>query len=582
MLSKKRTMVVALLFLSLILFLTYRLADIQLISTTSFSKNKVNLIQESVDQRTHRFMINDGRGYFLDRNGELLSTDVRAQVIVFPNLYSRRWPIDSIASILDTPRSNLTKSISELKNPSALSLSKEISIEQMNEINKLEIPGLYAQLVTKRNPTPFANHILGAVGQDPDLIKRKYEDKLKKGTVTISTKTGKNGMQYTFDPFLISEGETEYIYHVDRQGHPLFGLDVKFRSQSNPLYPLYVKTTLDKKIQEAVEKTLDAQGVTEGGAVLIDIETNELLAMASRPVFSSETIYKHIDHMTSQQIPGSVFKIVTAAAAIEENRIQNDETYDCNINIYGEKDERQLGMLNVENSFTQSCNRTFGDLANELQKEDPDFMEKYAEKLGLLTHNGWQGEVYHLETFTHFYKEEAGQVYNSKKKENNYKSTLATSQTAIGQLDVKVTPLAVANMMATIARGGVSYEVKSAKSVNFANGTELIEFADHKKEGEKLSPYTIMRLQSLLLNVVKNEKGTGHALQSLPFQVAGKSGTAQKGENQLFNNKWFAGYFPAEKPRFALVIVDLKHDTVNRTLPVFRDIATETMEKKDR
>nr|WP_231620795.1 penicillin-binding transpeptidase domain-containing protein [Fictibacillus sp. 7GRE50] len=574
-------MVVALFFLFLILFLTYRLADIQLISTTSFSKNKVNLIQESVDQRTHRFTINDGRGYFLDRNGELLSTDVTAQVIVFPNLYSSKWPIDSIADILDIPTSNFTKKISDLKKPSALSLSEEISIEQMNEINKLEVPGLYAQLVTKRNPTPFANHIIGAVGQDPDLIKRKYEDKLKKGTVTISTKTGKNGMQYTFDPFLISEGETEYIYHVDRQGHPLFGLDVKFRSQSNPLYPLHVKTTLDKKMQETVEKALDIHGVEEGGAVLLDIETNELLAMSSRPLFSSKTIYKHVDHMTSQQIPGSVFKIVTAAAAIEENKLQNGKMYDCNLNIYGKRDERQLGLLNIEDSFTQSCNRTFGDLANELQKTDSDYMKKYAEKLGLLTQNGWQGEVYHLEAFSHFYKEEAGQIYNSKKKVSDYESTLAVSQTAIGQLDVKITPLAVANMMATIARGGVSYEVKAAKSVNFANGTELIKFEEHKKEDEKLSPYTIMRLQSLLLNVVKNEKGTAHALQALPFQVAGKSGTAQKGDDKRYNNKWFAGYFPAGQPRFALVIVDLKHDTVNRTIPVFRDIATEIMEKSN-
>nr|WP_231620269.1 penicillin-binding transpeptidase domain-containing protein [Fictibacillus sp. 26RED30] len=574
-------MVVALFFLFLILFLTYRLADIQLISTTSFSKNKVNLIQESVDQRTHRFTINDGRGYFLDRNGELLSTDVTAQVIVFPNLYSSKWPIDSIAGILDIPTSNFTKKISDLKKPSALSLSEEISIEQMNEINKLEVPGLYAQLVTKRNPTPFANHIIGAVGQDPDLIKRKYEDKLKKGTVTISTKTGKNGMQYTFDPFLISEGETEYIYHVDRQGHPLFGLDVKFRSQSNPLYPLHVKTTLDKKMQETVEKALDIHGVEEGGAVLLDIETNELLAMSSRPLFSSKTIYKHVDHMTSQQIPGSVFKIVTAAAAIEENKLQNGKMYDCNLNIYGKRDERQLGLLNIEDSFTQSCNRTFGDLANELQKTDSDYMKKYAEKLGLLTQNGWQGEVYHLEAFSHFYKEEAGQIYNSKKKVSDYENTLAVSQTAIGQLDVKITPLAVANMMATIARGGVSYEVKAAKSVNFANGTELIKFEEHKKEDEKLSPYTIMRLQSLLLNVVKNEKGTAHALQALPFQVAGKSGTAQKGDDKRYNNKWFAGYFPAGQPRFALVIVDLKHDTINRTIPVFRDIATEIMEKSN-
>ncbi|MDM5315773.1 penicillin-binding transpeptidase domain-containing protein [Fictibacillus sp. b24] len=548
-----------------------------MISTKSFSKNKVNLIQESVDQRTHRFTINDGRGYFLDRNGELLSTDVKPQVVVFPNLFTSNWPVATIGNILQIPAEDVAKMIGQLKKPSALSLQKELSLDQMNDINKLEIPGLYAQLVTRRKPIPFANHIIGAVGQDPDLIKRKYGDKLEKGTVTTSTKTGKNGMQYTFDPFLISEGETQYIYHVDRQGHPLLGLDVKYRSQTNPLYPLYVKTTIDKKMQETVENALDVHGIKDGGAVLLDIESNELLSMASRPLFTSKTIFNHGNNMTSQQIPGSVFKIVTAAAAIEENRVQNVKKYDCSLNIYGEKDERQLGNLNVEDSFAQSCNKTFGELANEMIRTNPDFIEKYAEKMGLLHYNGWQGEVYHLNSFTHFYQEEIGQIYSSKKKHSHYQSSLAVSQTAIGQLDVKITPLAVANMMATIARGGERYEVKAAKSVNFANGTELIEFEDHTAGDQKLSSYTMMRLQSLLLNVVKNESGTGHALQALPFQVAGKSGTAEKGEGNSLNNKWFAGYFPAEQPRFALVVVDLKHDKTNRTIPVFADIANEIM-----
>lgn len=577
LLSKKRTIGLAICFLSLILFLIYRLMDIQLISTKSFSKNKVNLIQESVDQRTHRFTINDGRGYFLDRNGELLSTDVKPQVVVFPNLFTSNWPVATIGNILQIPAEDVAKMIGQLKKPSALSLQKELSLDQMNDINKLEIPGLYAQLVTRRKPIPFANHIIGAVGQDPDLIKRKYGDKLEKGTVTTSTKTGKNGMQYTFDPFLISEGETQYIYHVDRQGHPLLGLDVKYRSQTNPLYPLYVKTTIDKKMQETVENALDVHGIKDGGAVLLDIESNELLSMASRPLFTSKTIFNHGNNMTSQQIPGSVFKIVTAAAAIEENRVQNVKKYDCSLNIYGEKDERQLGNLNVEDSFAQSCNKTFGELANEMIRTNPDFIEKYAEKMGLLHYNGWQGEVYHLNSFTHFYQEEIGQIYSSKKKHSHYQSSLAVSQTAIGQLDVKITPLAVANMMATIARGGERYEVKAAKSVNFANGTELIEFEDHTAGDQKLSSYTMMRLQSLLLNVVKNESGTGHALQALPFQVAGKSGTAEKGEGNSLNNKWFAGYFPAEQPRFALVVVDLKHDKTNRTIPVFADIANEIM-----
>lgn len=578
LLSRKRTIAAGVIILLFIFGLVYRLADIQLISTKSFSKNNVNLIEESVNQRTHRFTINDGRGYFLDRNGELLSTDVKPQIVVFPSLYTRDWPVDAISEILQLPSQRIENMIFRMEKPAALLLPKELTLQQMNQINELEIPGLYAQLVTKRKPLPFANHVIGAVGEDPDLIKLKYKDKLEKGTVSISTKTGKNGMQFTFDPFLISEGETQFIYHVDRQGNPLFGLDVKYRAQTNPLYPLHVKTTIDKKMQEAVEKYLSNHQVEAGGAVLLDVESNELLAMASRPVFNSETIYEHENKMTTHQIPGSIFKIVTAAAAIEKNKIQNDKLYDCNINIYGKEDERTLGMLNFEQSFSQSCNKTFGDLANEMAAEDKNFIEEYASKLGLLDLNGWRGQVYHFDNFSHFYQEERGQVRNPNKKIQDYQSRLAISQTAIGQLDVKMTPLAVANMMATIARGGTWSEVKAAKSVNFANGTELVEFKNHTGKNESLSPYTMMRLQSLLVNAVKDENGTGHTLQSLPFQVAGKTGTAQKGEGAKVYNKWFAGYFPADNPKFALVVVDMKHDTVNRTTSVYTDIAKAVME----
>jgi cell division protein FtsI/penicillin-binding protein 2 len=580
MFSQKRTLFISVLFIIILIFLTYRLADIQLFSTKSFSKHHINLIEESVNQRTHRFTINDGRGYFLDRNGELLSTDVKPQIVVFPNLYVNTWPIQKIAGILQQNPENITSMILHLTKPSTLPIQQDITVEQMNEINSLEIPGLYAQLITRRKPLPFANHILGAVGEDPDLIMKKYPDKWEKGAISLSTKTGKNGLQYTFDPFIISEGETQFIYHVDRQGHPLFGLDVKYRTQTNPLYPLHVVTTIDKEKQEIVEKAISTYGLEEGGAVLLDIETSELLAMASRPLFTSKTVYEHENKMTTLQIPGSVFKVVTAAAAIEENNIRNDKTYNCNLSINGEEDERQLGMLNFEQSFAQSCNKTFGELANEIEDSKSGTIEIFAKKLGLMQRNGWTGNVYHLDHFSHFYNEETGQIYSLKKSKDDYQNPLAISQTAIGQLDVKVTPLAVANMMATIARGGTFKEVKAATSVNFANGTELIHFEDHTGDSKVLSPYTAMKIQSMLTSVVKDEKGTGHALQSLPFQVAGKSGTAQKGTESILNNKWFAGYFPAEKPRYALVVLDMKHDGTNRTLSVFSAIASEVMNKK--
>jgi penicillin-binding protein 4B len=577
MISARRILIIAYIFLASFLFLIWRLADIQLISTESFSEHHINLIQESVNQRTHRFTINDGRGYFVDRNGQLLSTDVKPEIIVFPLLLKKEWPMESIAHIINLPANKVEQMIRNLQKPSILPLDQELTMEQMNEINELAVPGLYAQLVTRRKPAPFANHLIGGVGEDPDLIKKKYPEKLKKGTISIATKVGKNGLQYTFDPFLISEGETQFIYHVNRQGHPLFGLDVKYRSQGNPLYPLYVKTTIHKRMQETVEKVLDAHSIKDGGALLLDIRTNELLAMASRPIFDSDTIFEHENKMTVQQIPGSVFKIVTAAAAIEEGKVQKGKRYDCSLTIYGTPDERELGLLNFEQSFSQSCNRAFGDIANELVAENPRILEEYAGRLGLLQPNGWRGQVYHLDGFSHFYREEKGQVKSSKRKTSDYVSPIAIAQTAIGQLDVKVTPLSVANMMATIARGGRWMEVKAAESVHFANGTEMVHFRDHIGKVETLAPYTVMKLQSMLFDVVKDEMGTGHALDTLSFKVAGKSGTAEKDEESLHYNKWFAGYFPAEKPRFALVVLDLQHDKQNRTTSSFAEIAKEIM-----
>ena len=115
-------------------------------------------------------------------------------------------------------------------------------------------------------------------------------------------------------------------------------------------------------------------------------------------------------------------------------------------------------------------------------------------------------------------------------------------------------------MMATIARGGTKESVRVVSDIQYKNGTTLYSFDRQELDGEKISPYTASRLQKLLREVVTNEKGTGRWFQDLPFEVAGKSGTAETGvlkEGKQLHNKWFAGYFPFDNPKYALVTVNL-------------------------
>lgn len=106
----------------------------------------------------------------------------------------------------------------------------------------------------------------------------------------------------------------------------------------------------------------------------------------------------------------------------------------------------------------------------------------------------------------------------------------------------------------------------------YKNGTDFYTFEDHTLGGKQLSYETVKTLQQLLRSVVTTEKGTGAAFKSLPLSVAGKSGTAQTGKGTK-ENRWFAGYFPYENPRYALVVVDIETSSnVNAVTPIFKAI----------
>jgi penicillin-binding protein 4B len=549
-------------FFSVVLLIAFlcligRLAHIQLISVESFSKHHINLITASIEQRTQSYAINDGRGTFIDKFYEPLQDNQERALVIFPVINKFVWPTQTVASVLNTSTSILLSQIEKENKP--FTYSKELSEEQMDQINQLKIPGMYALVVDRKQDDTFAQHIIGSTGLNFAELNKRYPEKVEKGMLMKDTKLGISGLEKTFDPFIVSEGEIKLVYHADRYGGPLFGLDVKYAGPANPFYPLKVRTTIDKSIQLIAEKAVDEENIHHGGVVILDIKTNDVLAMVSRPHFKgSDPLGKGANNeVLKSHIPGSIFKTIVSAAAIESGLIKEGELFNCNENLYGEdQSQRQLGMLTFEESFAQSCNRTFAVLANKMVKENKNIIENYAEKLGIAEHVGWSGDVYHLNNFQQLEGESPNQFWESDRDKNVSK---AVAQTAIGQLNVRLTPLAVANIMATIARDGEKKQVRIVSELVYKQGTTAIPFTEHSLHGDQITKQTAEILQEMLRSVVTNENGTGHRFIHLPYSVAGKSGTAQK-QNKEKHNKWFAGFFPYENPKYAVVVFNLEND----------------------
>lgn len=554
-----------------------RLAQIQLFETESFSTKNINLIEESVKQRTQQVVIDDGRGYFLDRNGRPLGEHYIPTIVLFPFLKDYKFPIEQLLKIIPNSSEKLEQLLLSAKKP--IILNQDIGIyvqdEMINQINQLNIPGVFGVYMKTKSQEPIASHLIGLTSADNRLIKKLYPEK---DPLPYYTTIGVTGLERAFDEFLLPEKETKLMYHVDGLGRPLFGVQVKYMAGSSPFYPVSVQTTIDAEIQKMAEKILEKHKLKKGGLILLDIERNEVLALVSKPDLNRNDKSTFYNYMFEPMFPGSVFKTVIAAAAIEKNSVLPNRTFNCDLDLYGKKEKdpiKRYGMLTFTESFAKSCNYAFAALGQELMAKNDQVFEEYAEKLGLINLVGWKGQVYHYEEFQQIPEEHYGKIWGDEK---DKRITKAIVQTSIGQKNVSITPLAVVNMMATIARGGEKREVKVASKILYKNGTTMFQFDDHRLQGDTISPYTAQKLQRLLREVVAHNEGTGRRFNSLPFEVAGKSGTAETGKDnekgEKLYHKWFAGYFPFQNPQYALVVVDM--DTTSEaavTNDVFYDFA---------
>lgn len=564
-----------LIFLTFLIFgIIFRLAWIQIFATRAFSYKKVDLVTKAVEQRREKIVLDTGRGTMYDRNGiSLLGKEVTG-LAIFPTAHAqlkKAGKLEKLVEILDVPKETLNEQLNKMKHADFWrdEQGKIVPLDdtKIKKVNELNVIGLMALPVVERyEKEQVARQVIGYIG---------YKENAEK----ITEKVGIAGLEESFQPFLNSIGEKSVSFFVDGRGRPLYGLNVKKQEQQDNFYPLSIKTTLDASIQKVAEDAFNASGIQEGAGVILDVNTREVLAMVSRPAFTPENeemrrnpqlFQKGLENRgLTRMTPGSVFKIVVAAAALEEGIVKPGDHFHCEEH-YGKYGftcwkEGGHGDITFAEAFAQSCNITFAEVAKKVGAKK---IIEYAGRLGLTETIGWKKDPFQkLGAFYHFSREQKGQIFTSQSQQNDEGVLI---QTAIGQRDVQITPLTAAAMVAMIAGDGKAREVRVVDSIQYKNGTNFYTFEDHEMPATALKPQTLKVLRQLMGGVVEN--GTAQSLSSLPWKVAGKTGTAQIGNEKY--NLWFAGYAPAEKPRYAIAVVaqNLSNSNSKPVLKVTGDI----------
>ncbi|WP_339369371.1 peptidoglycan D,D-transpeptidase FtsI family protein [Paenibacillus elgii] len=595
-LQKNRIFIVLLLVIGILGAWNLRLFWIQVAASRSLTERKIDLVENSVIQRAQGLVLDSGRGDFVDRNGVPLTGTAQKVLVVFPiheeESADTSTATDRVASIVNAPLSAWQSFVRQLKGPAIWSVSGRPVPLTDAQAAKIEALGLksvramtFNQRYAERQP---ASQVLGFIGQNPERITRQFTDQFHKGELQLTSKIGNAGLEKTFEPWLQGIGPSYVSLFTDGLKRPLPGLDTRQIAPSNPYYPLKVVTTLDSGIQQQVEQTLERLHVTEGAVVVLDIRNGDTIAMAGTPTFQPEHVDLAQGNWSNKALkavaPGSIFKTVTAAAALEEKAVKADETFECTgaLGKYGFTcwKKEGHGMLTLEEGFAQSCNIVFAKVAQRL---GGDKLEAYAHRLGLETPIGWSGDVLTRKDFRQWDAEEQGQIYASISDKSD-KGALV--QTAIGQRDVLMTPLQAANLVVTLYNQGKVASPRIVREIRFRNDRLYQSFPPHELEpaAKPIKPATAKRLLGWMVETV--EHGTGKALHTAKWSMAGKSGTAQVTlkNGRPGENHWFIGYGPAEQPRYAAAVLvqNVTEGSGHKAIPLFKevmDILADSSEK---
>lgn len=521
------------------------------------------------------------RGVIVDRSGEIL-VDNRPSfdlVVVPEDAGDLSVTLANLSHFLgESGENGIAKALSaaSIRRPfEAVTLERGVDWATVVavESHRIDLPGVSLRVGPQRRYRYklFASPLLGYVGEI-SRSELEQSDGYRMGDLI-----GKAGIERALELYLHGRSGGRQV-EVDA-----FGRQLRVLSEVPPVAGDTVVLAIDADLQRAAERAL---GEHEGAVVVMDVNTGEILAMASKPGFDpnwfaqgvtreqwSELVRNPLRPLNNRAVlglypPGSTFKVVMAAAALEEGVIGPQTEFFCGGGLWvGTRRFRCWrsgghGRVNVMRALIESCDVFFYEVGQRL---GVDRIAEYAHRLGLGRKTGIDlpAEKPGLIPTTRWKRRRLGQPWFPGE----------TISVAIGQGYVLVTPLQMAQLTAAIANGGRLLRPRLVKRVETVDGRVVWDPGDVEGKDVGLSSRNLELIRKAMLGVVNTARGTGQAARLETFgreqeiEVAGKTGTAQASaagggrgsqrdwKRELRDHAWFVAFAPFGQPQVAIAVL---------------------------
>lgn len=520
--------------------------------------------------RTYTLQIPAPRGQITDRSGRPLAQSRLSYnlAINFPT------PLDwNDAKVLAFARQQITLAKGLLKRDIEVSDAAILSHYKNRGVLPLDIAedllptelaviqgGLPQELILRQTYVRFypngtlASHIIGYTGREAPLSIRPIEN----NDLIFPESQGREGLEQIFDNELRGQpGILHITYNKE-------GQKTSERIARQPVPGYNVVSTIDDNLQRICEKVL-AENCKRGALVVIEPDTGEILAMASYPGFNPNdfvpivkaSVFDAYSKDPSDPLvprafrsaypPGSTFKTFVGFAALESGKVKPKDEFSCpaafTVGDHTFKNWKKSGAgnLNFKEALTQSCNTWFYQVGIKI---GADPIIDYATRLGLGRRTGIPVKS---ETDGNIPTDEYMlRVHKRKIKKGD------VANMSIGQGDILISPLQMAQAMGVISQSGVFHQTRLVKQVQTIDNRVIAAYPNRVRDEIPVTPEIEDVLRKALVAVTSDGQGTAHRAQVKGIKVAGKTGTAQWGPtNKQRTAAWFAGFVPADNPRYA-------------------------------
>ena len=530
-----------------------RLVQIQLVSHDHY-------VAKAQRQQERTLSLNPVRGSILDVRGRILAESVTAESIYAdPSALSKETAKSVAKSLASIKSLHLTQKEldAKLRGDGGFSwIARQLPLEATAAVRKLKLPGVFFLEEHRRSYPrgPLAANVVGMTGLDGE---------------------GLAGIEHALDDHVRGTPGKVTLLRDARRGMYLVGGDGKNRPRDGHHVVLTIDSVVQFIAERALEKAVTKARATGGSVIVMDPKDGGILAMASYPTFDPNrfgefpAVAWRNRNVQDLYEPGSTFKIVTAAAGLEERLVTPSQVIDCgngaltigNITI-NEHDGHRYQFLSFEDVIVNSSNVGTARVGLALgQQRFYDWIRRFGfgERTGITLPGEGSGMLRKTDKWT----------------------SVSGASISIGQ-EIGVTPLQIVRALGVIATGGMRVEPRIVERVVGEDGATV--WAPAKRESVRVvSEKTAAVMNEILKAVVT--RGTGEKAALAEHVVAGKTGTAQKaGRGGYLPGHYvgsFGGYVPADRPRLVmLVVIDEPRGEYYGgavAAPVFKEIAEATL-----